>query len=154
MSYTENPIAQGDKFASIRDKVNKNDTYFKESIDDLCVSRDKSIIFGTYVGNGEAFRNINIGAKPIAVEIYRNDGAQAQMYGNSSGHYGGFAIDGFPCMLNKGDETSMKFKINGSGFTIYNNDHKSGYSTNYIRLNDVNSTYYYKAYMRGQVINS
>lgn len=150
MSYIENPITEGDNFASIRGNINENDAYFKESIDDLHASIDNSVIFGVYVGNGNEIRDINIGSRPIAVEIYRSDGAQLYL-GSSGGvyHRGGLAIDGFPCIGDIFDEGSKKIEVIDKGFRVYYNKYGSSNISTGMNIKDY--TYYYKAYMRGQI---
>ena len=145
MSYIENPIVQGDNFASIRGNINENDTYFKESIDDLYASIDNSIIFGVYVGNGNEIRDINIGARPVAVEIYLQNGGQVWQSSSALQCRGGLAIDGFPCMRNK---DYISFEITETGFRVHNNNNNSN---NKIQINTKDITYYYKAYIRGQI---
>jgi hypothetical protein len=56
-------------------------------------------VFGTYIGNGNAEREILLGFKPAAVIVYAENGAQYyENSGAGSSSYGGLAIQGLPCI--------------------------------------------------------
>ena len=102
------------------------------------------ILFGTYVGNGEASRFINLGFTPVAVEVYATDGMQS--FDNSTPHYyyGGLALKDNPCTTYNGD---MIIKIEGKGFYVANAD----ISNHDICTNTNNKKYYFKAFKNGEI---
>ncbi len=155
MDYIENPVKAGESFSKIRNNINNNDAYFKASLDAVAIQMGSNIVFGTYVGNASSeYQDINIGmnARPVAVEVYRMDGTQSLSPSGNQCVYGGLAIDGHPCKYAvSGTDTATAIEIIDNGFRVYSGT-SSGARKN-IFTNDTNTTYYYKAYMNGKIVN-
>ena len=132
MDIDTTPVNVGDSFSSIRRKLNSNFAAIENII-------STNILFGVYKGNGQASREINLGASPVAVEIYTSDGKQ---YGDDNievAYCGGLALRGYPC--------GSCLEVTDNGFKVFQN--VKGYRGN--QVNTDNRTYYYKAYMNGTI---
>lgn len=103
------------------------------------------ILFGTYVGNGEEDRFINLGFTPVAVEVYRADGWQAaDVMGGNRTISGGLALTGKPCVYS--GHTIVG--ITSGGFNV---SLKSTTDT-FIRSNSSNVVYYFIAFKNGEIM--
>ena len=133
-------------FENIMNNVNGNFNYLNEKIDsEINLVSDKigtQILFGVYTGNGVAERFINLGFTPTAVEVYRYDGYQG--YSSSRGFYfGGLAVNGYPCRVT---ESGKIIEIVENGFKIFHA------STNNVGTNDNSTTFYFKVYKSGAIV--
>ena len=110
------------------------------------------VTFGTYVGQespadyiGTATSQvIDLGFKPVAVEIYAKDGKQSYYSVYYSYCYGGLAMTDNPCIMSN----KICFEIVSNGFKVYSWQVGNGsYNTDYgCFLNDSGIEYYFKAY--------
>lgn len=98
------------------------------------------VVFGVYTGDGTTGRTINLGFKPVAVEVYCNNGTQGNSYGVNYYCYGGLALSGYNCRPSEipGIEIcDTGFKVSRSG-DIY--------------TNTGNQKYYFIAYKNGEIM--
>lgn len=115
------------------------------------------IVFGTYTGDGETSKTINLGFTPKAVVVYNRNGAQAYTTSASwlLNYYGGFAMDGHPCIDTIKDTNDTLIEIVTNGFKVYNVEDDTPSSIGGIRyrsyLND-EEEHYFIAYRNGQII--
>ena len=72
---------------------------------------EKSFVSGTYTGNGEASRLINLGFTPSAVLVFRNTGTTANS-GATQEIYGGLATPGVDAVA-AGPATALSVETNG-----------------------------------------
>lgn len=141
MGYKQNSVVTGESFAIIRENINNNNAYFKEQIDNIPKLISGNVVFGTYVGDGEPEQIIELGFRPVAVEVYRNDGNQ-----RDDGYaYGGLAIDGYPTQFTT-DKKSIE--IVDQGFKVFKD---SSVSYERVFTNYQNYIFYYKAYIHGTI---
>lgn len=90
------------------------------------------IIFGTYTGNAEISRTIDLGFKPKALFLEDQGGKRA---GTSGAQYGGLALPDFPVTLSGRDV----IRIVENGFSV-------GYNTGYVETNTGGIIYRYIAF--------
>ena len=111
------------------------------------IGKKSEILFGTYTGDGEESRVIDIGFTPTAVEIYSDSGEQGDTTYAYFYCYGGLAINGFPCKL----DNKACFEVVNNGFKLY----KWGYSQDGIDpqscVNEKGVSYYFKAYQNCEI---
>lgn len=90
-------------------------------------------VTGTYVGDGEKTRNIELGFQPKAVLLFHSSGI-------TTNYYGGLMLLGFPVSLNDTFPlTSPAMEITSDGFVI-------NASSNYVHANDNGNYFYYIAF--------
>ena len=90
------------------------------------------IIFGTYTGNAEISRTIDLGFKPKALFLEDQRGKRA---GTSGAQYGGLALPDFPVTIRGRDV----IRIVENGFSV-------GYDSGYIETNVGGIIYRYIAF--------
>lgn len=111
----------------------------KAKQDILALQTSKSeIVFGTYTGNGTTGRIINLGFKPVAVEIYRSDGYQAYYDAPLDKIFGGLVLRDNPL--------GSSAEIVENGFVL--NDEKLNYASG-----SFNYKYYFIAYKNGAIMS-
>ena len=74
------------------------------------------IVTGTYTGDGQASKQIELGFVPTAVYVCRKDGATVYTESSTTYHYGGLALSGYPATTKYWRRTTIA--INGSGFYV------------------------------------
>ena len=90
------------------------------------------IVVGTYTGNGEDSRVINLGFQPKAVFLFREDGVTCSGEAGSA-TYGGLFYPG--CRLGFG--STICAEVVSNGFRVY--------TKSYVRTNSSGTVYYYLA---------
>lgn len=98
------------------------------------------ILSGTYVGNGEEDRFINLGFTPVAVEIYTSYGMQYYNPGSHPQVLGGCAVSGKPCNYNG----TNAIEVVSNGFKVY-------FDNENIYTNKLNITYHFIAFKNGEI---
>lgn len=104
-------------------------------------TENEKTVFGVYTGDGTTGRTINLGFKPVAVEVYCDNGIQGNSYGVNYYCYGGLALSGYNCRpseISGVEICDTGFKVSHSG-DIY--------------TNTGNKKYYFIAYKTGKIIN-
>ena len=109
----------------------------KTEINNVDKKFEDFVVFGTYTGNGEASRFIELDFTPVAVEVYNKNGLQGVTSGGGNETFGGLAFTGFNC---HGD----CIKIDTGGFYVAQDHSKK-------LTNRINEIYYFKAYRYGKV---
>lgn len=121
---------------AVNDRLDEID----ESIS-LIQEKKSEAVFGTYVGNGNSERTINLGFTPVAVEITTSYGMQ---YYNSGSHpqvFGGCAVSGKPCNFN----SINAIEIVSNGFKVY-------YDNSRVYTNNSDTTYHFIAFKNGEIM--
>lgn len=118
-------------FKQFRDWINQVVSIINTQEDTM--TNKTEVIFGTYTGNGNTSRFINLGFTPVAVEVYTNNGKQAGATGGFNNYYyGGLALNGYPC--------KDVIEVTENGFNVFYNSGKD------ILGNVQGMIYYFKAY--------
>lgn len=78
---------------------------------------EESIVTGTYTGDGERTRTIELGFTPRAVLVMAQDGATTYVIDNDWRYYGGLALPGVP-VLSEDPEYPVLAIVEG-GFRVY-----------------------------------
>ena len=115
--------------------MNFEDRVTKEYVEDALAAKCE-IVVGSYTGDGNATKNIDLGFRPKAVLVIEN-GGKVGYYSGSQYTYGGLALPGKPVAI----DGYNALVISSTGFIVYKH---SGYD--YIRINLSGSTYYYLAF--------
>ena len=151
-NYEREPVVTDGGFGSLQGNLNANFGYIEDAFDNVDKAIGTAIIFGTYTGNGQNSQSVDVvvdgqRVEPKAVEVYRADGVQNYFQGNYLYYYGGFVIDGEPCVTTFNDPV---LSIIPTGFLVYRNnnifEHEYSVSTN-----ENGVKYYYKAYVNGTI---
>ena len=98
---------------------------------DVCLTNAIKKATGTYTGNGQATRTIEIGFTPIAVFVMRND----SVFVDSGAITGGFAVTDSPCT----NGTNNAIEITENGFKV-------GRVTSSVNTNQSTKVYNYIAF--------
>lgn len=120
-------------FSSLVTKINSEITELNNSINNKTESA-----FGTYVGDGEESRFVDVGFTPTAVIIYNDTGEQCEYRGTTYYYYGGIATYSNPLTY----EGYPIIKIEENGFRVF----KSSRSDLCVYTNLGSVKYYFQAY--------
>lgn len=85
------------------------------------VAHKCELFFGSYTGDGQSTRAIELGFAPKAVFLIRKDGVTHDNT-NSAGYCGGLATPSLPCVAkyDSSDYREEMFRVTGTGFTVHN----------------------------------
>lgn len=112
---------------------------FKKIVDHI--NSSNNVVVGTYVGDGNSEKFIDLGFTPVAVEIYSPNGIQYSSGDNApKGGYGGLALQGNDC----GFDSTKTIQICNNGFKVFYN------SSMNIQTNS--GIYYFTAYKYAEVL--
>ena len=89
---------------------------------------EKSFVSGTYTGNGEASRLIDLGFTPSSVLVFRNTGTTASS-GATQEIYGGLATPGVAAVAT-GPATALSVETNG--FNVYTSGYAKTNASSYV----------------------
>ena len=115
--------------------MNYEDRVTKEHVENAIAAKCE-VVFGSYTGDGNAIKNIDLGFQPKAVLVIEN-GGKVGYYSGSQYTYGGLALPGKPVAI----DGYNALVISSTGFIVYKH---SGYD--YIRINLSETTYDYLAF--------
>ena len=136
------PMDKDKSFALTREDVNGAietlDTNAKKINDAL-----PYIQCGTYQGDGQSSKEINLGFKPDAVMVWGTNGSQYDFGASGTTRNGGLALGEQPCS-GYGDINAIEITTKGFKVSYYEGS-KSDYYRNYVSTNS-NGTHYYMAF--------
>lgn len=103
------------------------------------------IITGTYTGNGEAERFIDLGVTPKAILTMISNGTTKSNIINDDECYGGLALPNYPCFYDMTNFNNKKIvEIVTNGINVQENDKGTGGA---IKSNTKGCVYYYIAFI-------
>ena len=96
--------------------MNYEDRVTKEYVENALANAGAKVVTGTYTGDGNTTRTIDLGFTPKAVVVYTNNGIQLAASGGWM--YGGLALQGYPCIRDMNSTIYNGIEIVTGGFNV------------------------------------